>query len=248
MRNRITIDQGNSSSKVCVFSDNTLIATYRFDVLMIEELLGIIEQYNVESVIYCSVARLDIRLIESLRNSLNGDLIVLTHETPLPIELCYSTPKTLGFDRIAAAVGANARYEESEILVVDAGTALTIDVVADNKFMGGNISPGISLRFKSLNSYTTRLPLVNHFDKKPLFFGNDTQSAILSGVVNGVVAEILSSYQIAKEIFQCKKIVITGGDANYINSCIPKEQSTIIVDENLVAYGLNRILHYNEDI
>lgn len=244
----ITIDQGNTSTKVCVFDNDTMIAVHRFDELSIEELFSIVEQYNVGSAIYCSVARMDIRMIESLRNSLDGNLIVLTHETPLPIEINYTTPHTLGFDRIAAVIGAVTRYEESAFLVVDAGTAITLDLFAENKFEGGNISPGISLRFKSMNAYTAKLPLIEHNSVQPVDFGYDTTTAILAGVVNGVIAEILITFQKVMNRCHSAKLILTGGDAKYIMSCMSQMQSEMIVDENLVAYGLKRILNYNENI
>lgn len=248
MSNVLTIDQGNSSTKVCVFDDDVMIASLRFAALSIEELFAIVEQYNVSNAIYCSVARMDIRMIESLRNSLNGNLIVLTHETPLPIKINYSTPHTLGFDRIAAVVGAATRYAESAYLVVDAGTAITLDMFAENRFLGGNISPGISLRFKSLNSYTEKLPIVEHIGSELVDFGTDTKTAILSGVVNGVVSEILVTFQKVKNMYHSAKLILTGGDAEYIKSCMPQMESEILVDENLVAYGLKRIFNYNENI
>lgn len=244
----LTIDQGNTTSKVSVFEDDRLIETYRFDALMIEDLCKVIEEYDVQNVIYCSVARLDVRLIESLRYTLSGDLVVLTHETKLPIEIQYNTPSTLGFDRIAAIVGADTLLPNENVLVVDAGTAMTLDLLVENKFMGGNISPGLLLRFKSLNNFTARLPLINHSGLSADDFGKDTQGAILSGVVNGVVAEIIAAFDVAKEKYHCSKLVITGGDAEYIMSYLQKVFNNVILEENLVAIGLNRILKHNEDI
>lgn len=244
----LTIDQGNSTSKVCVFENDKIVNAYRFDTLTIEDLCNVIEEYDVHNVVYCSVARLDVRLIESLRYTLKGDLIVLTHETPLPIEIEYDTPNTLGLDRIAAVVGANYLFPGENALVVDAGTATTLDVLAEGEFVGGNISPGLSLRFKSLNNFTARLPLIDHRNLIAEDFGKDTQSAILSGVVNGLVAEIIVSFETAKQSHRCKKLVLTGGDAEYISSYLSHLSDCIAIEGNLVAIGLNRILNYNEDI
>lgn len=246
----LTIDQGNTSSKATVFQRDEVVETYRYVSLSVEELCPLFEKYDFQGVAYCSVTRLDAKLVESLRHMTEAPVVVLTHETPLPIEICYKSPQTLGLDRVAAAVGAVARCPEKSVLVVDAGTALTIDVV-DNKarFKGGNISPGMSLRFKSLHEFTDALPLVAVCENDELQdFGYDTPTAIRFGVVNGIVAEIIAAYESACKSYGCSGVLITGGDASCLASKILSHGIAVEQVRNLVAEGLNRILRYNENI
>ena len=102
----LVIDQGNTSSKVTVFEKDKVVETLRFGVLSVEELCPIFEKYELRGVIYSSVAKLDVRLVESLRYMTEAPVLVMTHETSLPIKVVYKTPQTLGLDRVAAAVAA----------------------------------------------------------------------------------------------------------------------------------------------
>jgi type III pantothenate kinase len=89
-----------------------------------------------------------------------GRFLKLDHSTPVPIKNLYATPETLGYDRLAAAVGAAAMFPGKNVLIVDFGTAITYDIVtAAGEFLGGNISPGAALRFRALHEGTGALPL-----------------------------------------------------------------------------------------
>lgn len=245
----LTIDQGNTSSKVTVFdSENAVVATYRYATISVEDLCPLFEQYSLSGVIYCSVSRFDAKLVESLRCMGDIPVLVFTHETEVPIGVDYKTPESLGLDRLAAAVGASQRYGGQSMLVVDAGTAITIDLIDGSPvFRGGNISPGVALRFKSLHDYTGALPKVEQAGDLPTF-GYDTVTAIRAGVVNGVLAEIMSAYSVAQRQHGCDKMIITGGDAEFIHSLLDPAVVDMEVVPDLVAEGLNRILRYNEDI
>lgn len=246
----LIIDSGNTACKAYLFSGDDIVATMRYTTPSIENLVEFIDGYDIIGVIYCTVARYDAKLVESLRHTVNANVIVLTHDTLLPIKIDYKTPKTLGYDRVAAAIGASELVEGKSILVVDAGTALTIDVVDEKGvYKGGNISPGISLRFKSLNDYTQLLPLIDNFETFDVpLFGHDTPSAIIAGVVNGVVAEVEIAYQNAHKRYGDTVLVLTGGDARYLSTRLNLNIESIIISDDLVAKGLNRILRYNENI
>ena len=147
-------------------------------------------------------------------------------------------------DRIAAAVGAWARFPGSDLLVIDAGTAITIDLVrADHTYLGGNISPGTSMRFRALHEFTANLPLVKT-EGRPGMMGEDTGSAIRSGVVRGIVFELQGYINEQKIRYPDLKVVMTGGDAKIFEKML---KNTIFVDSNLNLYGLQRILEYNAD-
>ncbi len=120
---------------------------------------------GIEGVIVSSVVNDSREMIDYL-GSLFPTCIELDHATPLPLVNRYRTPDTLGYDRIAAAVGAYTIFPGKTVLVIDAGTAITYDIVtAGGEYLGGNISPGLEIRFKSLNKYTNRLPLLERPEK-----------------------------------------------------------------------------------
>ena len=155
----------------------------------------------------------------------------------------YDSRNTLGADRVAAAAGAQTAMPT---LVVDAGTAVTEDLVAEGRFLGGNISPGLSLRFRALNGYTSRLPLVGPDGELP-DFGHDTVTAIRAGVLNGLLAEIRGVRDMAARRFGNVKILLTGGDAGILSGLLADEGIKVEVDLALVGRGLVRIFNYNDN-
>ncbi len=241
----LTIDQGNSSAKVTVWEDEREIETRRIYSMSIEELIPMLETTEVDSCAYCSVGHTDAKFLESLRRLLDGRMLVLTPHTPVPIRIVYGTRSTLGNDRVAAAVGAATLFEGEGSLVVDAGTAVTIDVVdSDGTFLGGNIAPGMRLRFSSLHEATSQLPLVEA-EGEVSRFGHDTTTAIRCGVVGGMVSEIADAYSYAAEKYGCRHIVITGNDAPHLIPLLEERGLPVVARPNLVGLGLLRIFRYN---
>ena len=172
-------------------------------------------------------------------------VIELDENTPLPIENCYKTKDTLGKDRIAAIVGAHDLYPKTNLLVIDAGTAITYDVINDKgQYLGGNISPGIKMRFKALHQFTGKLPKVQQQDFNKLY-GTTTEEAIRAGVQHGVVFEVDKAIDTFKDFYGNLKVIITGGDADFFDK---KLKNSFFVHFNLTALGLNRILEYNGEI
>ena len=122
------------------------------------------------------------------------------------------------------------------------GTALTFDFVnCKNQYLGGAISPGISTRFKALNHFTAKLPLVQFNNDYPLI-GTDTTSCILSGVLNGIINEVDGYIDSIRRAYSDVKVVFTGGESFFFDK---KLKNTIFVDSNLLLFGLNRILTHN---
>jgi len=168
--------------------------------------------------------------------------MVLSAETPVPVNNLYKTPETLGKDRLAAVVGAHSLFPDKNILVLDAGTALTIDFIdKDGNYRGGNISPGLNMRFRALHEYTQKLFLQSQSDEYQ-FLGCDTASAITSGVQNGIIFEI--NYYIDHFVKQFPGLVtiLTGGDVNFL---VDKIKKYIFAEPNLVFIGLMKIIEFN---
>lgn len=241
----LTIDQGNSSAKATVWRDDEEVATRRIFSMSIEALLPMLEETDVDSCAYCSVGHTDAKFLETLRRMLEGRLLVLTPSTPLPVRVVYGTRSTLGNDRVAAAVGASEIFKGEGVLVVDAGTAVTMDVVdPEGTFLGGNIAPGVRLRFSALHDATRQLPLVDS-DGEVKSFGHDTVSAIRSGVVGGMVSEIADAYRRASEAYGCSHILLTGNDAPLLMPLLERRSLPVKVDPCLVGRGLLAIFRYN---
>jgi len=139
-------------------------------------------------------------------------------------------------------VGARFLVPGCDILVIDSGTAITYDLItAAGEYLGGGISPGLSMRYKALHTFTNRLPLLDYYDDAQLI-GDDTSSSIHSGVLNGALAEmegIIKSYQI---LYPGLKIILTGGDHNYFDKRL---KIKTFAAPNLVLEGLNLILDFN---
>ena len=236
----LTIDIGNSATKTGLFDNNDLIMSNNYKVLTDALLMDLYQKYSFRNVILSSVSNSRLQI-----NKLNlalDNYIELNYNTPLPVENLYKTPKTLGNDRIAAVVGANNIFPDNNVLVIDSGTAITYDIITDDgEYLGGNISPGLNMRFRALNDYTSNLPLYAGRSEFPEF-GNTTESAIISGVQKGVIYEIESYIEKTGKLFKNLKVLMTGGDINFFDKMSKK---TIFVEPNLVLIGLNNILEYN---
>ncbi len=237
----LIIEQGNTSSKLAVYQAGNLVASFVHKKLELEHVADLFTEYPLTQGIFSTVIDTDYCLVEYLKSRLQT-FILLDETTPLPVTVNYKTPKTLGRDRVAAVVGAHYLKPDCPLLVIDAGTAITYDLIdADGTYWGGNISPGMTTRFKALNHYTQKLPLVYEPETVP-FLGDDTVTAIQSGVVNGIIYEMDGYICALKEKYPALLVFLTGGHSFYFESRL---KNSIFADINLVLTGLNRILEYN---
>ncbi len=239
----LVVDIGNSSSKIGVFKNREQVFETRIENFDVSYFNDLIEQQKIKKCIVSSVRDTrNLELIPFLKSKTDVFLL-LDENTPLPVKNCYETPATLGKDRLAAVIGANYFYPESDVLVIDSGTAITFDFINKNKeYLGGNISPGLEMRYKALNHFTNKLPLLSKTDLYSLL-GRNTNSAINNGIINGIIFEINGYVSELKIEYADLKVVLTGGDGNFFAK---KLKRTIFVVANLVLVGLNRILEYNE--
>lgn len=236
---KIVIDKGNSSIKFGVFDKDTLLAVNYTPYDDQSLLLSTIRQYQPEAVIVSSVLTDE---DYSEIKQMVPRFMLLTSDTPLPFENLYTTPQTLGKDRLAAVAGAQALYADTSMLIIDAGTALTYEILLNGKtYMGGNIAPGLEMRFKALNAFTSKLPMVSKMEKHD-FPGLSTNEAIASGVINGMVFEMEGYRTACLEKWGIIKTLLTGGDSDFFARKLKKP---IFANQNLVLLGLNRILEYN---
>lgn len=238
---RLCIDWGNTRIKAALFQDDKIIMEHNFSEA--EALTGImemVEQYKPRASILCAVANYPPELKMLLQEQMK--LIVLNSNTSLPIMNAYHSPDTLGADRLALASAANHLFPQYDNLVISAGTAITYNFLPKNRaFRGGNITPGMDMRFKALNAFTHGLPLVEP-EGDLVLLGYDTETSIRSGVMMGIAAEMDGMIRFYKEQYPNLHVSLTGGNAPLFTD---KIQSEVEYDPQLLMKGLNVILKHN---
>jgi len=233
------IDAGNTLIKTAVYNTSGLVIVETHPGWSAEAIISTLNRHaGIRSFLICSTREVPLWLPELMREK-NIRYHELTHLLQLPVKIGYETPETLGKDRIAAVAGAAALFPVTNALVIDAGTALTFDLITEKGFFeGGNISPGMRMRFTALHHQTFSLPEIGPSEEVPLI-GRNTREAILAGVVNGLIYEIDNSINSLKNKYNDLQVIMTGGDASYLSRRL---KNTIFVEENLVLNGLNAIL------
>lgn len=240
---RLILDFGNTLFKAAVFDQQKLIHKFFGDQLHIDDLLRLKSDFpELNKAIYSSVIELNPKLKEFLYSEF--DTLELTHHTLLPIQNQYQTPETLGKDRLAAAVGAAQLYPNKNLLIVDAGSSITYEIVIGNTYLGGAISPGIAMRFKALHQFTGKLPWITTPTEQVNILGKNTKEAILSGVMQGILMEVDGIINHYKKRYPDLFVIITGGDLKHFDKNL---KNNIFAAENLVLQGLNFILEYNDN-
>ncbi len=240
MRN-IVIDIGNTRTKVGVFERGQLIAhDYHLSATVLQQL----NLQASDRVIASSVGQ-GLKEIKALFPA-TISWITFDRKLKLPLVLDYETPDTLGLDRIAAAVGALVSIPAADVLVIDAGSCLTIDLITkDQVFHGGIISPGLHMRFKAMHAFTQKLPQISWSvteQKTVALPGLSTEQGMTAGVLKGIQFEIEGHIRYYSGLYPDLKVIMTGGDAPYFENII---NTPIFTEPSLVLIGLNRVLEYN---
>jgi type III pantothenate kinase len=237
----LIIDIGNTRTKIALFNQGELMISFPVNKFSVDDLDIILCDYpGIERAILSTVKSNQEDLLGALKSRIPF-FVELTHHTPLPIENSYETPETLGKDRIAAAAGANKLFPDQHILVIDAGTAITYEFVTKKGvYTGGFITPGLRMRFKSLNHFTDKLPLLEP-DTPTITEGTNTVKSIRGGIQYGLEGEITQIIKHFSEIHGAFQIILTGGDAEYIQ----KLTHIGLVNSEITLIGLNSILEYS---
>lgn len=240
----LVIDIGNSATKMALFESENLIKKIQHHSLSIPMLETILNDFpSITNCILCSVKNHSEQLNQLLAS--RTKLIQFDYTTRIPIINKYSTPYTLGKDRLAAAIGANSLFPRNNVLAIDIGTCIKYDFVkSDSEYLGGAISPGIGMRYKALNQFTDKLPLITTSTEEIKLIGTSTEESIRSGVQLGVIAEINGIIHQYEMLYSEIKIVLSGGGSVELQKHLKKD---IFASPNLVLYGLNKVLTYNFD-
>lgn len=234
----LVVDYGNSAAKVGIFDHQNLLQKSAFT--SAAELCNFLKQSSAENLIISSVkedAQLVVQWAERTKQK-----FILDHSLPLPVKNLYATPDTLGVDRLAGVCGAQQLFPFQNCLVIDAGTCITYDFIdKGGSYHGGSISPGLTMRFQAVHTFTAKLPLVSAKENINLI-GNSTETSIQSGVVNGLLTEIEGIISRYREKFEGLRVILCGGDSRFFENQL---KASIFASPELVLIGLNSILIYN---
>ena len=247
----LCIDQGNSRTKVALMTEEGKMMNHfiykQFSSAEVERLFDL---YDITDSIISSVVNIEAAVVNILSRR-SRRFVLFDHMTPVPIVNRYATPETLGLDRLAAAVGARNLCPDENLLIIDAGSAITYDFVsAEGEYLGGNIAPGLKMRLTILQRMTKKLPLVE-VDENELIplFGKNTRDAIAAGVVRGIAYEVKGYMRTLMEKMPHFRTYLTGGNAPYVLNNVRTsrtEKREICYEKHLVLIGLNTILAYNK--
>jgi type III pantothenate kinase len=237
----LVIDMGNSLVKTALFENGEICFKKVSPGFTSEILDSILDSKQIDAAIVSSVR--GTTDLEALFKAVSFPVLFPDATTPLPIKNQYGSPATLGMDRLAAVTGARALFPEKDLLVINAGTCLTMDFLSeDGVYHGGSIAPGLEMRLRALNQFTGKLPLESPTKENIPLTGNTTSASILSGVINGMIAETDGFIAQYRTQFPELNVILSGGDIFFFDK---KLKNRIFAIENIVLYGLNQILEYN---
>ncbi len=241
---KVVVDVGNSRIKVGVFQRDTLL--YDRESASDKETF-----HEVLKQLFDIYPDIEHGILSSVRENTNmfRDLltlfcrvIVVGPELKYPFRMGYATPETLGADRLVLAASALCFHPRSHVLVIDSGTCITYDFITrEHLYLGGGISPGLRMRYRSLNEYTGNLPLLEPASF-PGLIGNSTEESIHSGVIKGVVFEVDGLIDAYRKEYPDLTVILTGGDAHFFAKQL---KNSIFAHSKFLLKGLNYLLEFN---
>jgi type III pantothenate kinase len=244
----LVIDIGNTYTKIAVFEQSELIKVTHNKAVDMEMLDHILLENNIGKIIISTVKKDKEEWHTQLKEK--TPLIYFNAGMTTGIRNHYLTPNTLGLDRLAGVIGASCLYPGKSSLVIDGGTCITYDYVDGGaNYFGGSISPGLNMRYKALNNYTSGLPLVSREEIFNKAYGNDTTSAIRSGVQNGVKHELMGFIEGYRQNEKELNIILTGGDSIFFDTLLKNSifAPYIKTEPYLVLKGLNAAIQKHND-
>ena len=235
----LTLDIGNTQSKLAVFN-NSLVVVKTFDSeFIIDEIDDFLLLYpSIKNLIVCSVTDITLNLEKYNFNNVH----FVSSNSNIPFENLYLSKDSLGNDRIALVSSASISYPGKNVLIIDAGSCITYDFINDkNQYLGGAISPGLNMRYKSLNEFTSKLPLVS-FESSDKLIANQTIDSINVGVANGVVFEIEGFVRQYLSEYDNLTVILTGGNSDFLSNQL---KISIFANQNFLLEGLNNLIKLN---
>ena len=241
MNEVLTIDIGNTKAKYAVFHDKNIVESNVFNPIS-DDLKHLLQQHpNINKGIISSVGGM---VQDCLQQLCDIKIIILDSNTKLPFNLTYKEKTKIGADRLALVAAAYAEKPHQNSLVIDIGTCITYDILtADNRHLGGPISPGMKLRFKAMHEHTALLPLCEPTTDELKIVCDDTTECLQSGVQLGVLHEIKDFIKLYSLKFNDLNVFISGGDNIFLQN---KLTNCTFASSNFMFNGLKFILEYND--
>lgn len=242
----IVIDFGNSRAKAGIVDNQEITEIHHFsnEQNTSSGLVSLITKVNPHTIAYLNVKPVPDKLLHCF-SQCGAVILSFHHKTPLPFKILYSTPETLGVDRLAGVLGGYSLFPDKDFLVIQSGTCITYDLYFKNKgYVGGAISPGLDIRNRAMNSFTHQLPLVNteNIEYTEIIAGN-TNDALMSGILNGALFEIEGFIREAEKQSENLNVILSGGNTLYFAK---KIKSQIFANSNITLTGLKEIIKLNE--
>ncbi len=240
----LLVDIGNTRAKVALWEDGRIVERKVFSSFGAERASEILARFpSITNAVVSSTRDRDEELCAFLRANLSK-VLIMTGATSTWLNDGRPMPEALGTDRLAAAAGATMLFPHRNLLVVDFGTAITIDFVsATGEYNAGNISVGVAARFEALHGKTAKLPLTDLGQTPEGLFGWNTEEEMAAGVAYGIAFEIEGYMDRLKADYPDLQTIFTGGDAFFFEKRV---KNTIFAESDLIFIGLNGILEYNE--
>ena len=238
----LAIDIGNTKIKVAVFEQDTIIEK---DIVEHKELKKSLDKFiekhtSLSLSVLSSVSNCPNEALELLKSKTK--LLILSQESKFPFINHYETPLTLGIDRKVLVSGATIKFPNQNCLIIDAGSCITYDFIDEkSNYFGGAISPGVEMRYKALNTFTSKLPLLEKEYPSKLI-GNSTNQSIHSGIINSIAFEIQGFIDTYSIKYKDLTIILTGGDAEFLAKRL---KNTIFANSNFLLESLNLLNQYN---
>ncbi|MEP6845531.1 MAG: type III pantothenate kinase [Panacibacter sp.] len=236
MQTTLCFDFGNTRLKCAVFENGQLKEIAVLDDVSVGSIQQFIQIHKATHAILSSV----IDHPPEIENVLTAKTIFhkLDYSSNLPFTTPVGKPETIGADRLALAAAAVHLYPGRHNLVIGLGSCITYNFINKfHEFLGGSISPGLEMRFKAMNHYTAKLPLIKPDSNFPLV-GYDTRTNMLSGVINGMSREIDGIIEEYNNRYGNFNVLLTGGDIGFFASHLKKK---IFADPHLIYKGLYAI-------
>lgn len=240
----LIMDIGNTATKLAVFQSDKMIQVQTVATTnMLAEVEALLKKFSrVKHGLLSSVKMIDDLELKRLQKLLPIKILDVSFQ--LPFKNAYDTPHTLGVDRLALMASAVQQYSKRNVLVIDAGSCVTYDFMDSNQnYLGGAISPGVEMRYKALETFTSNLPLL---EKTPpnQRIGSSTEASIHSGVIHGLLHEMEGTIKEYQNKYPDLTVILTGGDTDFL---CKQFKISIFANSNFLLEGLNFLLEFNSN-
>jgi type III pantothenate kinase len=238
------MDIGNTATKLAVFQSDKMIQVQTVATTnMLAEVEALLKKFSrVKHGLLSSVKMIDNLELKRLQKLLPIKILDVSFQ--FPFKNAYDTPHTLGVDRLALMAAAVQQYSKRNVLVIDAGSCVTYDFMDSNQnYLGGAISPGVEMRYKALETFTSNLPLL---EKTPpnQRIGSSTEASIHSGVIHGLLHEMEGTIKEYQNKYPDLTVILTGGDTDFL---CKQFKISIFANSNFLLEGLNFLLEFNSN-